>query len=344
MFIDQVEITLISGKGGNGCLSFRREKYVPKGGPDGGDGGDGGSVYIQSTSDYQTLSHIRNMQRFKAGNGLPGMGKKMKGADGKDAVILVPPGTIVINMNTDELVYDFDSDLKEVMILPGGRGGLGNVHFKSSTNQAPRKTTSGKEGMELNIRLELKLLADVGLIGLPNAGKSSLLKKISQAKPKVAPYPFTTLSPQLGLVDIDGIHFFTVADIPGLIEGAHTGTGLGDRFLRHIERTKILVHIIDISDNVQHDSTNSYDIIRNELRDYNAGLEEKNEILVLNKIDIVDDRKRLVDLERIFKKRKLNPLFISAETGEGVKELISHIGKMLMTRNYKLYGDIVEVR
>jgi GTP-binding protein len=343
MFVDEVTIEVESGKGGKGCISFRREKYVPRGGPDGGDGGKGGSIFLESTYHYRTLNHIKNLQRFKAGNGKPGEGKEKHGADGKDRIIQIPPGTYVTDVDTSALIYDFDSKIKKVEIVKGGEGGLGNVHFKSSTNQAPRRATDGKEGENRQIRLELKLLADVGLIGLPNAGKSSLLRKISAATPKIAAYPFTTLAPQLGVVEIDDIHSFTVADIPGLIEGAHTGSGLGDRFLRHIERTKFLIHVIDISEQNQLAPDESYITIKNELTEYNPEIAEKSEVVVFNKIDIVKDAARDNINLNLFIKRGVKAFFISAKTGEGIDKLINYVGNELVRKKIGLYGDVLGV-
>jgi len=342
-FVDEVEIDLESGKGGRGCVSFRRERYIPRGGPDGGDGGDGGSIYLESSYRFRTLGHIKNLQKFKAGNGRHGQGKKKHGADGSDVLIQVPPGTVVTDAETGELIHDFDYKTKKITVAEGGSGGLGNVHFKSSTNRAPRKATDGKEGRSRRIRLELKLLADVGLIGLPNAGKSSLLRKISAAKPKIAEYPFTTLSPQLGVVDIDEAHSFTAADIPGLIEGAHSGSGLGDRFLRHIERTGVLLHMIDISDQNPLSPEESYITIREEIREYNPQIIEKYEVVVFNKIDIViNAAERSIDLD-FFKKNDIETFFISAKTGKGIDILINHIGSVLIEKRTKLYGDILKV-
>ncbi len=342
MFVDEVTVDIESGKGGNGCMSFRREKFVPRGGPDGGDGGKGGDVIVRSTFHYQTLNHIRNLQRFKAKNGQPGMGKKKKGANGADVIIKVPPGTMLFDPETDELLHDFESRIEDFVIAEGGRGGLGNVHFKSSTNQAPRKTTSGKPGEEIRIRLELKLLADVALVGLPNAGKSSLLTKVSRAKPRIADYPFTTLTPQLGLVRIDDVHSFTVADVPGLIEGAHQGTGLGDRFLRHIERTKFLIHLLDCSSMNFDEIKNSYHMIRKELGDYNPDLIDRDEVIVFNKIDLIEESDRL-ELSRVFEDTGKKVFYISALEGTGVEELVDYTGRFLINKKKELYGDIVEV-
>lgn len=321
-------------------MHFRREKYVPKGGPDGGDGGKGGSVILESSFRFQNLNHFRHLQKFYADDGQAGQGKNMTGADGEDKIINVPPGTLVFDDETGKLLYDFDSKIALYEIAAGGQGGLGNTHFKSSTNQAPRKAIPGRLGIEKRIRLELKLLADVGLVGLPNAGKSSLLCSISAAKPKVAPYPFTTLNPQLGNVPINEYRSFTVADIPGLIEGAHSGSGLGHKFLRHIERTKYLVHLIDVSEMNSLDVFKSYEIIRKEMDEFGRGLSDKPEVIALNKIDLVEDRKSLDTIVKKFKKMKKECFLISAQTGEGVKELMSYVCSHLLKETNELYGDI----
>jgi GTP-binding protein len=343
MFIDQVVIQIKSGNGGNGVVHFRREKYVPKGGPDGGDGGKGGSVIFESSFRYQNLNHFNYLQKFYADNGVSGHGKNMTGADGQDKIINVPPGTLVFDDETDELLYDFDSRIARYEIAAGGSGGLGNTHFKSSTNQAPRKAIPGRPGIEKRIRLELKLLADVGLIGLPNAGKSSLLCCISAAKPKVAAYPFTTLDPQLGNVPLNEYRSFTVADIPGLIEGAHKGSGLGHKFLRHIERTKFLVHLIDISSMNNLDTFKAYEIIRKEMEEFGRGLSAKPEVIALNKVDLLDDRKPLKTIIDKFRKIDRECFPISAQTGEGVKELMEYVCSNLLKESKELYGDITGV-
>jgi GTP-binding protein len=343
MIVDEVTVELIAGNGGNGCLSFRREKYVPKGGPDGGDGGVGGSVYVESSAHFQTLNHIRNLQKFKAKNGGSGRGRKMKGADGKDIIIKVPPGTLVLDADSEEIIIDFDSRIEKRNIVKGGDGGLGNVHFKSSTNQAPRRITKGKEGEYRKIRLELKLLADVGLIGLPNAGKSSFLSKVSRATPKIADYPFTTLNPQLGMVRFSDIHSFTIADIPGLIEGAHEGTGLGDRFLRHIERTKYLIHVIDISNKNEQKCIEDYTMIREELEQYNPDLTAKPELVAFNKTDLVDNASFLQELRKHFETINIQCFSVSAKTGDGLEDVIQFVGDWLIKNKIRLYGDILEV-
>ena len=285
-FIDEVFITIQSGDGGRGCVSFRREKFVPRGGPDGGDGGKGGDVILQSTSRRRTLYPFRFRRQFKAKNGAHGQGKQKTGKNGEDLTIEIPPGTLVRDAESDSLLMDFTQPGEAFVIAKGGRGGQGNSRFKSSIQRAPRYAQPGESGQFLKLKLELKLLADVGIIGLPNAGKSTLISVISSATPKIADYPFTTLNPILGVVQPDQEESFVVADIPGLIEGAHQGAGLGIRFLRHIERTRILIHLIDASNIDPQNPLASYEIINGELAQYNPLLIEKPQVLVLNKMDI----------------------------------------------------------
>ena len=285
-FIDQAKITVISGNGGDGAVSFRREKYVPRGGPDGGDGGDGGDVIIQADVQMSTLRDLTNQRIYRAGHGEPGRGKKQHGARGKDVVIKVPLGTEIVNGETDEMLADVVNPQDKIILLPGGKGGRGNTRFKSSTNQVPLQFTPGKPGMRLELKLELKLIADVGFIGFPNAGKSTLLSTISSAQPKIADYPFTTLTPNIGIYrDITGLTI-SFADIPGIVENAHQGKGLGLEFLRHISRTRILMFVIDASgDNIMQD----YHILVNEIVNYSQDLYNKSKIVVLNKIDKIDN-------------------------------------------------------
>jgi len=285
-FIDEVFITVQSGDGGRGCVSFRREKFIPRGGPDGGDGGKGGDVVLRSTSHRRTLYPFRFKRQFKAKNGAHGQGSQKTGKNGSDLIIEIPPGTLVSNAETSELLKDFVASGESFVVAKGGRGGRGNLHFKSSTQRTPRFAQPGEPGQYLKLKLELKLLADVGLIGLPNAGKSTLISVISSATPKIADYPFTTLTPILGVVQPDQAESFVVADIPGLIEGAHQGAGLGMRFLRHIERTQILVHLIDAAAIDPQNPLASYIIINGELAQYNPLLTEKPQIIVLNKMDV----------------------------------------------------------
>jgi GTP-binding protein len=318
MFIDEARIYVKAGDGGDGCLSFRREKYVPKGGPDGGDGGKGGDVYFQTVEDIDTLLDFAGKSRWCAGNGQPGSGSNKHGSDGEDLVIKVPAGTLIYDVDFELVLKDLNKVGMKVCICRGGKGGRGNKSFATSTNQAPRVTTQGKKGRERNIRLELKLIADVGLVGMPNAGKSTLISRCSAARPKIADYPFTTLKPVLGIVELSDFRRFVMADIPGLIEGAHSGAGLGYEFLKHIERTTILAHIIDIMPADGSDPVENYNAIRNELKQYSRALAEKIEIIVLNKIDLDPDGTTVNDLKTRFAK---DAYLLSAVTGKGVSEL-----------------------
>jgi len=287
-FVDESVIALRAGNGGSGCLSFLREKFVPKGGPDGGDGGRGGDVVLRATSDLNTLADFRYTRKFSAENGTGGAGRNRTGAAGKDCVILVPEGTLVFAEHTDELLVDLDKDEREFTVAVGGRGGVGNARFKSSVNQAPRRTIPGGEGDRLSVRLELQVLADVGLLGLPNAGKSTILSRISAARPKIADYPFTTLYPHLGVVDVGQGAGFVVADIPGLIEGAADGAGLGVQFLRHLNRTRLLLHVVDIND-ISGDSPRlAIETIVRELEGFDPALAERDRWLVFNKADTLE--------------------------------------------------------
>ncbi|MFC1596191.1 GTPase ObgE [Candidatus Margulisiibacteriota bacterium] len=359
MFVDKAKVFIKAGNGGNGCLSFRREKYIPRGGPDGGNGGDGGSVYVEASSKLQTLYDFRYKRHYKARSGEQGMGRDRYGKSGEDLIIQVPCGTVVVVIDVEDAKLKAESDKVEsdkviklkghqsppqilrsdaqndvlpesripnpesrtidltepgqrILVAKGGRGGNGNAHYKSSINRAPRYTQEGTAGEEKEVRLELKLIADAGIIGLPNAGKSTLLAHITAAKPKIADYPFTTLRPNLGVIELID-RYITLADIPGLIEGAHLGAGLGDDFLRHIERTKILIHVVDLS---TEDPFNNYKIINKELKSYSPELAKKQQILVLNKIDIDDVREKALKFNK-----KQSPIMISAATGEGLSEL-----------------------
>ncbi|WP_150525284.1 GTPase ObgE [Roseibium sediminis] len=285
-FLDQAKIYVRSGNGGAGCVSFRREKYIEYGGPDGGDGGRGGDVIIECVDGLNTLIDYRYKQHFKAGTGIHGMGKNRTGADGEDVILKVPVGTQILEEDNDTIIADLTELGQQVKLLKGGNGGFGNAHFKSSVNQAPRRANPGLEGEEKWIWLRLKLIADAGLVGLPNAGKSTFLATVSAAKPKIADYPFTTLHPNLGIVQIDN-NSFAMADIPGLIEGAHEGTGLGDRFLGHVERTRVLLHLVDGSN--QDDPGEAYRVVRGELAAYGNGLTDKPEIVALSKCDALTD-------------------------------------------------------
>ena len=323
-FVDEATIEVHAGKGGDGCLSFRREKYVEFGGPDGGDGGAGGSVYFQADSNLNTLVDYRYERIFKARNGEPGTGRQMTGKSEDDVTLLVPVGTTVIDVDTDEVLADLTDPQKPVMIASAGRGGLGNIHFKSSTNQAPRKTTKGKPGESRRLRLELKVLADVGLLGMPNAGKSTLIRSISAAKPKVADYPFTTLVPNLGVVKADRHRSFVVADIPGLIEGAAEGAGLGIRFLKHLARTRLLLHVVDIAPMDGGDPADHIDAIADELDQFSPALAEQERWLVFNKIDLLADDEAQAKIDAIVEELGWQgPVYgISAAAGVGCEELV----------------------
>ena len=318
-FIDEVFITVQSGDGGSGCVSFRREKFVPRGGPDGGDGGKGGDVILRCTSRRRTLYPFRFQRQFKAKNGARGQGKQKTGKNGDDLTIQIPPGTLVSDTEANDLLKDFTRPGESYVVVKGGRGGQGNARFKTSTQRAPRFAQPGEPGAFLKLKLELKLLADVGIIGLPNAGKSTLISVLSSATPKIADYPFTTLSPILGVVQPDQDESFVVADIPGLIEGAHQGAGLGIRFLRHIERTRFLVHLLDASTIDPHNPLESYDTINRELAQYNPLLAEKSQIVVLNKMDIPGTEKIAKIFESAIKNRHV--LKISAATRRGISPL-----------------------
>lgn len=318
-FLDQAKIYIRSGNGGAGCVSFRREKFIPNGGPDGGDGGNGGNVWIIAADGLNTLIDFRYQQHFKAPTGTHGMGRQMHGAKGEDVILKVPVGTQVLDDDKETVLLDMDYVGKAEMLLKGGNGGWGNVHFKGPSNQAPKYANPGQEGQERWIWLRLKLIADVGLAGLPNAGKSTFLAAASAARPKIADYPFTTLVPNLGMVDLSPTERFVVADIPGLIAGASEGAGLGTRFLGHVERSGCLIHLVD---GTQDDIAGAYRIIRQELEAYGAGLAEKSEVLALNKIDALTPEAReekAAELEAVAGRR---PMLVSGVSGEGVTELL----------------------
>ena len=323
-FVDEVDIEIKAGKGGNGIASFRKEKYIEFGGPDGGDGGDGGNIYLKGTKGLNTLADFRTKKKFDAQNGENGMSKNKTGRKGDDLDILVPLGTIVCNSDNGVLISELVEDGQKLLVAKGGKHGFGNLRFKSSTNRAPRKTTPGEKGYEAEVVLRLKILADAGLVGFPNAGKSSLLRKISAAKPKVADYPFTTLDPKLGVVR-KGDEEIVVADIPGLIEDAHVGSGLGFKFLKHIERCHSLIHVIDITNE---DLVKSYNTIINELKSYDEDLVNKNKIIVLNKCDLL--KKEEIDKIRIDFENFINLKIhlISTISGEGIDQLINEILKL----------------
>ena len=326
-FIDEAIITVESGDGGRGCVSFRREKHVPRGGPDGGDGGKGGDVILKSTSRRRTLFPFQLKRQFKAKNGAHGQGKQKTGKNGKDLTIELPPGTLVKDADTNEILKDFTAAGDSYTVVCGGRGGLGNARFKTSTNRAPRYAQPGEEGQNRQLKLELKLLADVGIIGLPNAGKSTLISKISSANPKIGNYPFTTLTPTLGVVETSWSDPFVVADIPGLIEGAHAGAGLGTQFLRHIERTRILIHLIDAGTIDREHPLDHFKTVNRELESFNPQLTQKPQIVALNKMDLPGAQKAAdafaaaLDAEPV--------ILISALKKKGMKRLISRILELL---------------
>jgi GTP-binding protein len=317
-FLDSAKVFVRSGDGGNGCVSFRREKFVEFGGPDGGDGGRGGDVVVECVANLNTLLDFRYQQHFKAKKGGNGMGRNRTGAKGADVVLKVPPGTQILDEDGDTLIADLTEPGMRIVLLEGGNGGFGNAKFKSSTNQAPRRANPGEPGEEMYIWLRLKLIGDAGIIGLPNAGKSTFLATVSKAKPKIADYPFTTLHPNLGVVRIDGFDF-VLADIPGLIEGAHEGAGIGDRFLGHVERTAVLLHLIDAT---SEDLKDAYEVVRGEVEAYGKGLGDKPEILALSKADAVS-KDALKEKARVLKKwTGKTPLSVSAATGEGVEDVL----------------------
>ena len=322
-FIDEAIITVQSGDGGRGCVSFRREKFVPRGGPDGGDGGKGGDIVIKATARRRTLYQFRFRKHFKAKNGAQGQGKQKTGKDGQDLTIEIPPGTLVRDADTDRVIKDFTNPGETCILAKGGKGGQGNSRFKTSTNRAPRFAQPGEAGQSLNLKLELKLLADVGIIGLPNAGKSTLISVLSSVKPKIADYPFTTLIPNLGLVQAPSSDPFVAADIPGLIEGAHKGAGLGIKFLRHVERTRILVHLIDATTIRVDDPLKGFRTVNQELEMYSEVLARKPQIVVLNKMDLPGTQNMANIFEEAAKAKKI--LRISAATGLGIEELKTQI-------------------
>lgn len=328
MFIDRARIRVVAGGGGNGCLAFRREKFVPRGGPSGGDGGNGGDVFLECSDRVNTLLHFQYKRVFKAQRGRHGEGDQRHGRDGEDVVILVPPGTQVYREPEHLLVRDFAEYGERLLVASGGRGGKGNARFATSTNQAPRRADPGEPGEEAELSLSLKLIADVGLVGYPNAGKSTLVSRISSARPKIADYAFTTLTPHLGVVRVDDYRTFVVADIPGLIEGAHEGHGLGDQFLKHVERTRILVHLVDVS-NPDRDPVAAYRAIVKELKLFNEELLERKQLVVATKLDALADARALGRLKAMCTRRGLPFLKISAVTGEGIGELVGLLDRML---------------
>ncbi|MDT7604135.1 MAG: GTPase [Acidobacteriota bacterium] len=329
MFIDRVKIRVKAGDGGNGVTAFRREKFVPRGGPSGGDGGKGGDVWLVADSGVNTLLHLRYNPEHTAGRGGHGEGSNCSGRAAEDIFVRVPVGTQVFDPATNDLLCDLTHEGERWLAARGGRGGFGNAHFATSTNRAPRYHQEGGVGDELELQLELKVLADVGLVGFPNAGKSTLISTISAAKPKIADYPFTTLEPHLGVVDLGEFKTFVVADIPGLIEGAHEGAGLGDRFLRHVERTKLLLHLVDVSSISGRDAVSDYETINRELAAYDPRLASRPQIVVATKIDALDEPERLESLRQRARADGLEFHEISSVTNRGVRELVNAVAKKL---------------
>ena len=333
MFIDRAKIHVHGGDGGNGVTAFRREKFVPRGGPSGGDGGRGGDVILVADSSLNTLLHLRYNPQHIAQRGSHGEGANRSGRNGDELIVRVPVGTQIFDATTEDLLHDLSHDGDRWLAARGGRGGFGNSHFTSSTNRAPRYHQSGGTGEERDLQLELKLLADVGLVGFPNAGKSTFISTVSAARPKIADYPFTTLEPHLGVVDLGDFRTFVIADIPGLIEGAHTGAGLGDRFLRHIERTKLLLHLVDVSSVSGRDAVSDYETVNHELASYNQDLATRPQFVVATKIDALDEPPRLDSLRQCALE-DAKPFFaISSATGEGVRELINAVAAKLQELN-----------
>ncbi len=336
MFVDEADIRVSAGDGGRGAVSFRREKYVPRGGPNGGDGGRGGSVYLVATSHLNTLVGYRFHPEFHARRGSHGEGSNRTGRDGEDMLLEVPVGTVVFEIDEEtgepHQVADLDTEGSRALVARGGRGGRGNARFATSTNRAPRRAEPGEPGEKRHLRLQLKLLADVGLVGFPNAGKSTLISRVSAARPKIADYPFTTLTPHLGVVELSGQRSFVIADVPGLIEGAHAGHGLGHRFLRHIERTRVLVHVIDVSEASGRDPADDFDVIRRELALFEPSLASRRQIVAANKMDLPDaaERLRALRARRQDYRGRIYP--ISALTGKGVRELVEALAKALYSK------------
>lgn len=331
MFIDRAKIRVKAGDGGNGVTAFRREKFVPRGGPSGGDGGVGGSVWIESDEGLNTLLHLRYNPEHKAERGRHGEGSNRFGKDGADAIVKVPVGTQVFDAESNELLFDFTEAGQRYRAAKGGKGGWGNSHFATPTKQAPKYHYDGRPGEERELQLELKLIADVGLVGYPNAGKSTLISVISAARPKIADYPFTTLEPNLGVVDMGDYRTFVVADIPGLIEGASEGAGLGDRFLRHVERTKLILHLVDVSSASGRDPVDDYDVINRELAAYDPQLARRPQIVVATKIDALDDEERLDRLRAQAKKDRKPFYAISSVANTGVRQLVAAVSSKLIS-------------
>ncbi len=335
LFVDEVEIVCQAGAGGNGCCAFRREKYIPHGGPSGGDGGRGGSVYIEADESHTTLQHLAGKHHWRAERGGHGEGKDRHGRNGGDIVVGVPPGTIIHDAELGMPLKDLAAAGDRVCVARGGKGGRGNVHFKSPTHQAPRECEPGEPGEQRRVRLELKLIADAGLVGKPNAGKSTLLSHLSKARPKIAAYPFTTLTPHLGIVEMPRFRRFVLADIPGLIEGAHDGAGLGDAFLKHVERTRILLHVLDAAPPDGSDPAEAWRAIRRELEQYSPALATKPELVVANKMDLTGAEEAVEALRRELDREVLA---VSAVTGEGLVELTERLWQMLSEQEAAGHG------
>jgi GTP-binding protein len=336
MFIDEAKIYIKAGDGGNGCLAFRREKYVPRGGPSGGDGGRGGDVYMVANEQLNTLLHFRFNPEHKAQRGRHGEGSNCTGQEGEPVVLEVPVGTVVYDADTGEKLHDFAIPGERVLMARGGRGGKGNARFATATHQAPTEHQPGRPGQERRLRLELKLLADAGLVGFPNAGKSTLISRISAARPKIADYPFTTLEPNLGVVQLDDFRSFIVADIPGLIEGAHLGHGLGTQFLRHIERTKLLVHLVDVSEASGRDPVEDFETVMRELASFSEDLAKKPMLVVASKMDAAQDPARIESLKRLAEERGLPYFEISSVTGKGLEALKHAIAERVLSERSTL--------
>jgi GTP-binding protein len=331
VFIDEAKIHVAGGGGGNGCVAFRREKFVPRGGPSGGDGGRGGDITLESSEGTNTLLKFRYNRLFRAGRGGHGEGSNRHGRDGEDITVLVPVGTVVYDASTEEKLWDFDAPGQRFLVAKGGRGGRGNAQFATATHQAPRKAEPGKAGEERELKLELKLLADVGLVGFPNVGKSTLISRLSAARPRIADYPFTTLEPCLGVVAIDEERSFVMADIPGLIAGAHLGRGLGTRFLRHVERTRLLLHLIDTAEQAGRTPVEDYQVIMEELKSFSPVVASKPMLLVASRIDAAGSGERLAALREFCRARSTGLIEISSVTGEGLEELKRQTWAMLQS-------------
>lgn len=328
-FVDTVKVYCRSGKGGPGCASMRREKFVEFGGPNGGDGGRGGNVYLVGTSDLNGLQELRFHPHQRAKNGMPGLGDQKNGKTGEDKVIKVPLGTVVTNFETEELICEILEEGEKFLLLKGGKGGLGNMHFKSSVNRAPRYAQPGEPEQELTVRMELKIMADVGLVGFPNAGKSTLISSVSNAKPKIADYPFTTLAPNLGVVPVKGFRSFVIADIPGIIEDAHLGVGLGDRFLKHIQRTSVLVFLIDCSEFAEREPLETFRILLHELKEYSEDLAQKRRVLLLTKIDAIHPELDIADMVHQFKEIGEELIPVSSVARNGLDRVVYRLSDII---------------